>query len=321
MEKPKVLIYDKMYPDIIPLLENQGFQVVYEPKASLDELSNWFPQVEGLIGRSRFSLNREILTQCKQLKWIGRSGAGLEDIDLEAADQKGICIINAPEGNRDAVGEHSVGLMLALLNHMAWSHHQVAIGNWPREESRGWELASRTVGLVGYGNMGKATAKRLSVFGCKILAFDPYTTQWDSLAQRVSLDQLQKQADMVSFHVPLTGETLGMFNSAFIDGFVNSFWLINTARGKVVNLDDLEKGLLSGKVKGAALDVLPVENPKLRSTTLENQIQRLSQMPQVLFTPHVAGWTFESYSRLNAVLAEKIKQYKEGGKESLLSNS
>ncbi len=298
-----------MYHTMAPLLEEQGFEVLNLPKASLSELESLWPQITGMVGRSRFSLNRDLLYKCTSLKWIGRSGAGLEDIDLEAAHELGIAIINAPEGNRDAVGEHTLGMILALLNKMAWAHFQIGLGLWPREESRGYELANLTVGLIGYGNMGRAVAKRLVAFGCKILAYDPYTTNWEGPAEKVSLQYLKETTDVLSFHVPLTQETFGMFNSQFLSEFSQNIWLINTSRGKVVELNTVEEGLKTGKILGAALDVLPVENPANRIEELDNRVKRLAQLQNVLLTPHVAGWTYESYRRLNDVLAKKIKQF------------
>ncbi|SFC04427.1 D-3-phosphoglycerate dehydrogenase [Flexibacter flexilis DSM 6793] len=306
----RCLIIDDMHPSISQMLLDIEITPNYRPDIKREEILDIIADYQGLIVRSKTPINAEILAKASQLQFIGRAGAGLDNIDLEAVKAANIRLFHAAEGNRDAVGEHAVGLMLCLLNKLHTSDRQVRQKQWLREYNRGYELGSLTVGIIGYGNMGRATARKLSGFGCRVLAYDKYLTQWpDTHAQQVSLQTLQQETDLLSLHIPLTAETKGMVNESFINAFHKNIWLVNTARGEIVPLQELEKTLETGKVRGAALDVL--ENEKLASLS-PSQIEtfdRLAQRENVVFSPHVAGWTFESYQRINEVLVKQLASF------------
>lgn len=307
MPTMRCLIIDDMHPSISQMLLDIGITPDYRPDIKREEILNIITDYQGLIVRSKTPINADFLAKATQLQFIGRAGAGLDNIDLQAVKAANIRLFHAATGNRDAVGEHTVGLILCLLNKLHTAHQQVRQKQWLREYNRGHELGSLTVGIIGYGNMGRSTARKLSGFGCRVLAYDKYLTQWpDQYVQQVSLQTLQQETDLLSLHIPLTAETKGMINHDFINNFQKNIWLINTARGEIVPLQDLLKALESGKVRGAALDVL--ENEKLSSLS-PAQIETLDQLAQrenVVFSPHVAGWTFESYERINQVLVEQL---------------
>ena len=301
----RVLIADRTHPVLEERLRAAGFDVRVEPDHDYRSLLHAAQGCDGLVVRSKVIIDRPFIDACPSLRCIGRVGAGMETIDTEYAESRGIRCLNSPEGNRDAVGEHTVGLLLALLNNIARADAEVRRGLWHREENRGHELGNLTVGIIGFGNMGQAFAKRLSGFGCRIVYYDPKDLKdlKDLKASSLSLAELQRCADVVSFHVPLTAETHHYLDAAFIDAMSHPFYLLNTSRGAVVDTEALVVGLASGKVRGAALDVLEDEN--MQADTLSTFNFQLSTF-NCVFTPHVAGWTVESKYKLAAVLADKI---------------
>ncbi|AWW29972.1 phosphoglycerate dehydrogenase [Echinicola strongylocentroti] len=302
-----ILIIDEMHTSITPLLEKAGFKVDYCPKITRKEIEERIAGYEGLIIRSKTPMDRALLEQAVKLKFIGRAGAGLDKIDMEYIDQKGIRLFHAPEGNRDAVGEHAIAMLLMLFNNLQKADSEVRRGIWDREGNRGEELQGKTVGVFGYGNMGKAFARRLNGFGVKVLAYDKYLENYsDEYAKEASFEEVQREADILSIHVPLTPETRNFFTEEVLSQFQKPFYLINTARGEVISLDVLNQALTQGVLKGALLDVL--ENEKLHTLTPAQKLsfERLTARDNVLFTPHIAGWTYQSYEKINNVLVEKI---------------
>ena len=299
----KILISDRTHEVLPQRLREAGFEVVMEPDHDYESLVCAAQGFEGLVVRSKVNIDRAFIDRVPSLRCIGRVGAGMETIDVDYAESKGIRCLNSPEGNRDAVGEHAVGLLLALLNHIARADAEVRRGLWQREANRGYELGPLTVGIIGFGNMGQAFARRLSGFGCRVVYYDKYLQETPEGSERVSLETLQREADVVSFHVPLTDETHHYLDKTFIDAMAKPFFLVNTSRGAVVDTEALVAGLESGKVRGAALDVLENENMQADAlVTLNTKL--LTQ--NVVFTPHVAGWTVESKYKLAAVLADKM---------------
>ncbi|WP_194777322.1 NAD(P)-dependent oxidoreductase [Pararhodonellum marinum] len=305
-----VLIIDEMHESIIPLLENEGFLVAYQPDISRKEIIEIIPNFHGLIIRSKTPMDRELLEKANQLKFIGRAGAGLDKIDLDYLRENDIALFHAPEGNRDAVGEHAIAMLLALFNHLGKADAQVRKGIWHREENRGEELAGKTIGIFGYGNMGKTFAKKLRGFDVKVLAYDKYLRNYgDDFVSEASFEQIQQEADVLSIHVPLTDETKGFFSIQVLEQFQKSFYLINTARGEVITFDALNEALQRGILKGALLDVLENERLNSLSTAQKHSFLKLTERENVLFSPHIAGWTFQSYEKINQVLVQKIKAH------------
>lgn len=306
----RVLFIDSTHPRLREMLEDAGFLCQYTPQMNKEEMLQIFPQFDGFIIRSKFKLTQKELDCATRLKFIGRVGAGLENIDVEYAQSKGISCFNAPEGNRDAVGEHAVGMLLALFNNLCRCNWEVRNGKWRREENRGLEIKDKTVGIIGYGNMGHAFAQRLKGFGCKVIAYDKYKFDYsDEFAQEKHLDDLFQECDILSLHVPLTDETLFMVDDQFIGRFKKDIFIINTARGKCVKTTDLVENLKTGKVKGACLDVLEFEKTSfedLHASELPEEFRYLIKADNVLLSPHVGGWTHESNIKLAEVTAQKI---------------
>ncbi|MBP5341870.1 MAG: hypothetical protein J6Y52_05885 [Bacteroidales bacterium] len=300
-----ILISDRTHPVLAERLQEVGFDVRVEPDHDYASLIQAAQGCVALVVRSKVIIDRAFIDSVPSLRCIGRVGAGMETIDVDYAESKGIRCLNSPEGNRDAVGEHAVGLLLALLNNIARADAEVRQGLWRREANRGRELGNLTVGIIGFGNMGCAFARRLSGFGCRVIYYDKYLTEIDTrtLVERVSLETLQREADVVSFHVPLNDETRHYLDASFIAAMQKPFYLLNTSRGAVVDTGALVQGLESGKVLGAGLDVLENENMQSDSLVALNP-ELLTQ--NAVFTPHVAGWTVESKYKLAAVLADKI---------------
>ena len=309
----RILISDRTHEVLPQRLREAGFDVSVEPDLDRAALIRAAQGCQGLVVRSKVIVDRPFIDACPSLRCIGRVGAGMETIDVDYASARGIRCLNSPEGNRDAVGEHAVGLLLALLNHIPRADAEVRRSLWKREANRGLELGSLTVGVIGLGNMGRAFARRLSGFGCRVVYYDKYLENLESLEnlefleRMESLALLQQEADVVSFHVPLTDETRHYLDAPFIDAMRKPFFLLNTARGAVVDTAALADGLASGKVRGAALDVLEQENMQADSMATDPSLLKI-QNPEfnVVFTPHVAGWTVESKYKLAAVLADKI---------------
>jgi D-3-phosphoglycerate dehydrogenase len=308
LQKNKVLIIDEMHPSIIPLLEIEGFEVDYMPDIKRDQILEVVATYTGLIIRSKTPMDSALLEQASNLKFIGRAGAGLDQIDLSYLKEKNIKIFNAPEGNRDAVGEHAIGGLLALFNHINKADQEVRKGIWDREGNRGEELAGKTVGIFGYGNMGQAFARKLLGFDVKILAYDKYKNDFRSdVVEACSFEKIQLEADLLSIHVPLTEETRNYFTLDLFKGFSKPIYLINTARGEVISFETLNLAFNEGILRGAVLDVLENEKFENFSAIQKVEFEKLAARPNVLFSPHIAGWTFQSYEKINQVLVEKIK--------------
>ncbi len=309
----RILITDRTHEVLPKRLREAGFEVLLEPDLDREALLRAARGCDGLVVRSKVIVDRAFIDACPSLRCIGRVGAGMETIDVAYAEIRGIRCLNSPEGNRDAVGEHAVGILLALLNNIARADAEVRRGLWRREANRGLELGSLTVGIIGLGNMGRAFAKRLSGFGCRVVYYDKYLENLESLENLEFLERLeslallQQEADVVSFHVPLTDETRHYLDAAFIAAMRKPFFLINTARGAVVDTEALVAGLEGGKVRGAALDVLEYENMQADALgDVPESMRYLKQSPRTVLTPHVAGWSVESHYKLSAVLADKI---------------
>lgn len=306
----KVLHLDTNHPLLIQQLSDAGFENHEDYTSSKSEIENKIHLYDGFVIRSRFSIDKSFLDKATNLKFIGRVGAGLENIDCDNAQSKGIELIAAPEGNRNAVGEHALGMLLSLFNKLNKADHEVRKGLWLREENRGIELDGKTVGLIGYGNMGKAFARNLRGFDVTVLCYDLLPNISDENAIQVSLKELQEKADVLSLHTPQTPLTVGMVNDSFINTFKKDFWLINTARGKSVVTKDLVQALKSGKVLGAGLDVLEYEKSSfenLFTKDVPEEFQYLIKSENVLLSPHVAGWTQESKIKLAQTIVDKIK--------------
>ncbi len=306
----KVLLIDKNHPLLEEGLKSAGFEVESDYSGSKEEIEKKIGQYDGIIIRSRFPIDKTFLNKAKNLKFIGRVGAGLENIDVDYASKKGITLFNAPEGNRNAVGEHTLALILNLLNRINISDREVKNGIWKREENRGEELDGKTIGIIGYGNMGKAFAKKLRSFDVEILAYDIKDNVADENARQVELAELFEKTDILSLHVPLTDLTYKMINKDFINKFKKNFWLINTARGNVVDTKAMVEALKSGKIKGVGLDVLEYEKSSFENMFENNELpevfNELIKMPQVILTPHIAGWTKESKIKLAKIILDKI---------------
>jgi len=305
----KVLHIDTNHPLLIEQLADAGFENHEDYTSSKSEIENKIHLYDGVVIRSRFSIDSHFLDKASNLKFIGRVGAGLENIDCDYAISKGIELIAAPEGNRNAVGEHALGMLLSLFNKLNKADAEVREGQWLREENRGVELDGKTVGLIGYGNMGKAFAKKLRGFDIDVIFYDLLKGIADENAQQVSLEELQLRSDVLSLHTPQTELTIGMVNESFINQFKKPFWLINTARGKSVITKDLVSALQSGKILGAGLDVLEYEKASfenLFAKDLPEDFQYLIQSENVLLSPHVAGWTQESKVKLAQTIVDKV---------------
>ena len=306
----KILHLDTNHPLLINQLNDLGFVNDEDYSSSKEIIQQKIKDYDGFIIRSRFSIDKSFLEAATNLKFIGRVGAGLENIDCDFAESKGITLISAPEGNRNAVGEHSLAMLLSLFNKLNKAGDEVRHGKWLREDNRGIELDGKTVGLIGYGNMGKAFAKKLRGFDVNVLCYDIKSNVADENATQVSLAQLQQEADVLSLHTPETPLTVGMVNTSFINQFKKRFWLINTARGKSVVTKDLVIALQSGKILGAGLDVLEYEKASFESlftSNLPDAFKYLIKAQNVLLTPHVAGWTKESKEKLAQTIVDKIK--------------
>lgn len=306
----KVLFIDSTHPRLLEMLEKAGFDCQYTPELSKEEMLKIFDQFDGFIIRSKFTLSKVELSKATRLKFIGRVGAGLENIDVAYAESLGITCFNAPEGNRDAVGEHALGMLLCLFNNLCRCHAEVKKGMWRREENRGLEIKGKTVGIIGYGNMGQAFAQRLKGFDCKVIAYDKYKFDYsDEFCEEKRLEDLYEQCDILSLHVPQTEETMFMVNEEFLSKFKKPIFIINTARGKILKISDLVKCLRVHQVRGACLDVLEYEKASfsdLYANNLPDDFKYLIDADNVLLSPHVGGWTHESNIKLSEVIAQKI---------------
>lgn len=303
----KILIADRTHDVLEKRLQEAGFEVSVEPDHDYQSLAQAAQGCVGLVVRSKVNIDKAFIDAVPSLRCIGRVGAGMETIDVDYAEAHGVRCLNSPEGNRDAVGEHTVGLLLALLDNIARADAEVRKGMWQREANRGRELGGLTVGIIGMGNMGQAFARRLTGFGCRVMYYDKYREDEVKGIEQVTLERLQQEADVVSFHVPLTDDTHHYLDDAFIEGMAKPFYLLNTSRGAVVDTEALVAGLESGKVLGAGLDVLEYENMQADGLgEVPESVQYLMECPHTVLTPHVAGWTVESKYKLAAVLADKM---------------
>lgn len=302
-----ILIIDKMHPSLVPMLAEKGHVADYEPDITRTEILNRIAGYDGIIVRSKTIMDEQLLQRATRLRFIARAGAGLDQIDVGAVAKRNIRLFNAPEGNRDAVAEHAVGMLLCLMNGIHVADRQVHNQIWDREGNRGVELKGKTVGIIGYGNTGREFARRIRAFGCEVLAYDKYLENFsDGFARESTLEAIFGQAQVVSLHVPLTPETDRWLAQPVYNRFIHGFFLINTSRGEVVPLTDLRQAIESGIVRGACLDVL--ENEKLDTMTpgQREDFDYLCRSGKIIFTPHVAGWTHESYVKINGVLVGKI---------------
>ena len=303
----KILLLDKNHPLITEQLSEKGFVLEEDFSSSYEQVLEKIHLYEGVIIRSRIPLDAHFLEKAKNLKFIARVGAGMENIDIAKAQKLGIKLINSPEGNKDAVAEHVIGTLLVLMNRLFISSNEVKEGIWLREENRGEEILGKTFGIIGYGNMGKAVAKRLSGFGCKTIFYDIKPNLSDEFATQVSLQELQENADILSLHTPLTEDTLYMIDEEFISKMKKNFYFINTARGKNLKTSALVNALKSGKIKGACLDVLEYEKTSFENLETKNEdLEYLLNSEKAIITPHIAGWTHESKIKLAQVIVDKI---------------
>jgi D-3-phosphoglycerate dehydrogenase len=306
----RFLIVDEMHPSILPLLADLGIEADYQPNIDYRQAKALISAYEGLIIRSKFFVDAGFLEASTRLRLIARAGSGLDNIDLVAARRRNIQIINAPEGNRDAVAEHVIGMLLALMNKVCQANQEVRQWIWQREANRGEEIRGKTVAIIGYGNTGRALAKKLSGFECRVICYDHKLTAYtDKYAMEVSMEEVWDQADIVSIHLPLTPKTRQLVTYDYLKRFRKPIYFVNSARGEIVVLKDLLKALQEGIVKGACLDVLECEKFERLQPEQSQTLELLFSMPQVLFTPHVAGWTRESYVRINEALVKKIRSF------------
>ena len=303
----RILIVDPVDTLLLEQFKKWGWTTDYLPKISVQEAVARLPSYEGLVLRSKMRLDAQRLQQARKLCFIARAGAGLDGIDVATCEKRNIAIFRAPEGNARSVAEHVVGMVLALLHRLPKASRESLRGRWDREENRGVELMGKTVGIMGYGPMGQATATLLAQLGCRLLVCDVERKQLPEAMSQVSLQTIQQEADIVSLHVPLTDQTTCMVDEPFLFSFRKEILLVNTARGRVVDLKALWHALQRGTVWGAALDVLPQEPLGACSGAEKEVLARLMRHPHVMVTPHVAGWSVESYGRIAAVLAGKIK--------------
>ncbi len=303
-----ILITAKTHPYLKESFEQNDYTVLYEPDISYEELLQKISLVKGLVVTTRLKIDRAILDKATQLKWIGRLGSGMELIDSEYAATKNIICLSSPEGNRNAVAEHALAMLLSVKNNIVKSANEVKQGNWIRDDNRGSEIAGNTIGIIGFGNTGQSFAKLISVFGGTIMVFDKYKKDFGGdYVREAEMDQISKYADIISFHVPLSSETENMADKDFFESLKNKPFIINTSRGNVINTSALIEALETGKISGAALDVL--ENEKLGTLTKiqKEQLEYLLKQDNVLITPHIAGYSHEAFYKMSEVLINKLK--------------
>lgn len=307
----KILITDDIHPILLEKLDKAGIAYNYQPDFKRVDAEQVIAEYEGLVIRSKFQVDQAFIDLAPKLQFIARPGAGMDNIDEEYANSKGIALFPANDGNKDAVGEHMIGMLLSLMNNLNRGNQEIAAGQWRREPNRGYELKGRTVALIGYGHNGQAMARKLSGFEVNVIAYDKYKTGFsDAYAKEVSMEEVVRQADVLSFHIPLTRETKGMIDEEYLRHFRKPIFFLIGARGAIVQVPAVLKGLDEGKILGAAFDVLPVEKfPALSET---DWYKDLTSRDNVLLSPHVAGWTFDSYYKLADIVADKILAYVAG---------
>jgi D-3-phosphoglycerate dehydrogenase / 2-oxoglutarate reductase len=309
MSKPRCLVIDSMHESLFGMMQEIGWEVDYRPEITREEVKKVHHGFDGLIVRSKTIINADLLGENPTVKVIGRAGAGLDNVDLAYLQSKNIAVIHASEGNRDAVGEFAVGALLSLLRNLPRADREVRKEIWDREGNRGEEIMDKTVSIIGYGNMGQAFARRLSGFGCNVLAYDKYKSNYSDLyAREADYDTMYRETDILSLHIPLTAETRYLVDTAFLNLFHKEIILVNTARGEIVSLNDINDALDRKKVRGAVLDVL--ENEKLNTLTnvQRSAFDSLKEKSNVILTPHIAGWTVESHVKINVALVSKLKR-------------
>lgn len=307
-ESKEVLIVDKMHESIVPLLTSAGFTARYEPTISRAEVLQQVPKAVGLIIRSKTVVDQELIDAGSNLKFVARAGAGMDQLDVDYIEKKKIHILNAPEGNRSAVGEHALGLLLGLLHKIVASNAEVKDGVWKREENRGVELKGKTVGIYGFGNAGQSFAKKLSGLECRVIAYDKFKKGFaDDRVEEVDLEKFRQNVEILSIHVPLNNDTRNFFSRDELSQYPKLKIILNTARGEILNIESVVEMLKNGVLWGVGLDVLPKEKFDSMDDSEKRTFRELASYKNTILTPHVAGWTQESYERINQVLVEKIR--------------